>query len=118
MKLDTTSSVFSAQGGNQEQIERLSPRLPGVPHPGMFEGSGPGNDGGTETGHPCVSYLINPANYFFFCPLWGKKYVRFPGGKADCKTIIFACSQSGSLSGSFVRFVRLSGVSGRSRLPV
>ncbi|MFO7801639.1 MAG: hypothetical protein R6V55_05035 [Desulfovermiculus sp.] len=26
-------------------IERLSPGLPGEPHPGVFEASGPGNDG-------------------------------------------------------------------------
>ena len=29
-------------------IERLSPRLPGDSAPGMFEGSGPGNDGGSK----------------------------------------------------------------------
>ncbi|MFO7800920.1 MAG: hypothetical protein R6V55_01345 [Desulfovermiculus sp.] len=66
------SSVIPAQGGNQEQIERLSPRLPGKPHPGMFEGSGPGNDKGTETRPPCVSYLINPANSAFL-PALGHK---------------------------------------------
>ncbi|MFO7803630.1 MAG: hypothetical protein R6V55_15205, partial [Desulfovermiculus sp.] len=39
-------------------IEKLSPRLPGESDPGVFKGSGPGNDGGTETKPPCVSYLI------------------------------------------------------------
>ena len=29
-------------------IERLSPRLPGESDPGVFEGYGPGNDGGTD----------------------------------------------------------------------
>jgi len=39
-------------------IEKLSPRLPGDSDPGVFERSGPGNDGG---GHPCVSFLIKLA---------------------------------------------------------
>mgnify|MGYP006277497667 CR=1 FL=1 len=25
----------------------------------------------------------HPGNYFFFCPLWGKKYFRLAGGKAE-----------------------------------
>jgi len=29
-------------------IERLSPRLPGLCHLGVFEESGPGNDGGSK----------------------------------------------------------------------
>ena len=52
-------------------IERLSPRLPGESDPGVFEGSGPGNDGGA--GPPCVSYLINPAMSFF--ALFGTKNI-------------------------------------------
>ncbi|MGM0760463.1 MAG: hypothetical protein ACQEUB_12260, partial [Thermodesulfobacteriota bacterium] len=39
-------------------IEKLSPRLPGESDPGVFERSGPGNDGG---GHPCVSFVIKLA---------------------------------------------------------
>jgi hypothetical protein len=32
---------------------------------------------------PHVSSSINPANFSFFCPLWGKKYFRFAGGKSE-----------------------------------
>ncbi|MFO7801408.1 MAG: hypothetical protein R6V55_03820, partial [Desulfovermiculus sp.] len=83
MKLDTTSSVIPAQGGNQEQIEGLSPRLPGEPHPGVFEGSGPGNDEGTETGPLCVSYLINPANFPFFARFGAKNISDLPEAKLN-----------------------------------
>ncbi len=29
-------------------------------------------------------FILNQAGkFFFFCPLWGKKYFRFAGGKAE-----------------------------------
>jgi len=34
-----------------------------------------------------VSPLIKLAN-FLFCPLWGKKYFRFAGGKAELRRAI------------------------------
>ncbi|MFO7801005.1 MAG: hypothetical protein R6V55_01780 [Desulfovermiculus sp.] len=47
MKRGPALFVIPAQDGNPEQIERLFPRLPGESYPGVFELSGPGNDGGT-----------------------------------------------------------------------
>ncbi|MGM0760771.1 MAG: hypothetical protein ACQEUB_13865, partial [Thermodesulfobacteriota bacterium] len=42
-------------------IEKLSPRLPGESYPGVFELSGPGNDGGE---HPCVSLVIKLVAFY------------------------------------------------------
>jgi len=43
-------------------IEELSPRLPGKSDPGVFELSGPGNDGGA---YQHVSFEINPVKRTF-----------------------------------------------------
>lgn len=57
----------SLAGGNPERIEELSPRLPAESPPGVFHGSGPGNDG---EGPPLFSYLIESAPSVFILSLF------------------------------------------------
>ena len=68
MKQAFCSLRHTRAGGNPEQIQWFSSRLPGKPDPGVFELSGPGNDGWWSY----VSYMINPATFFFLGALGQK----------------------------------------------